>query len=354
MLDKLESIVHNFAEIESQLSSPDIMQDMDKYMELSKKHAELSEVVSKYREYLAAQKSLEEAQEMLATGDPDMKELAQLEIQELKEVIPDMEENLRLSLIPKDPDDSKNVVLEIRQGTGGEEAALFAGDLFEMYSRYSEKQGWNLEVMSVSEAEQGGLKEVIATISGSDVYARMKYESGTHRVQRVPKTEASGRIHTSAATVAIMPEAKDVNITINPADLRVDTYRASGSGGQHVNKTDSAVRLTHLPTGVVVACQQGRSQIQNKEIAMTLLKTKLHERELEEQQSEESQIRKSQVGSGDRSEKIRTYNFPQSRVTDHRINLTVHNLPEVLNGYLEEIITALIQTERLEKLKELT
>jgi len=354
MLDRLESIVNNFLEIESKLASPDIMKDMESYTALSRKHSELSEIVTKYREFKETKQHLKEARELIKGGDPEMKELAQIEYQELSERLPQMEEQLKMLLIPKDPDDDKNVIMEIRQGTGGEEAAIFVANLYEMYSRYAEKKGWSLDVISMNEADQGGLKEVVATISGKSVYGLMKFESGIHRVQRVPKTEASGRIHTSAATVAIILETEEIEIDINPSDLRVDTYRASGSGGQHVNKTDSAVRITHIPTGIVSACQKERSQLQNRETAMKVLKAKIKEKELAEQSSNESALRKSQVGSGDRSEKIRTYNFPQSRVTDHRISLTVHNLNEVLNGDLGEILDALMQSQRLEKLKDLS
>jgi len=353
MFDKLDTIVRNFEEIEKKLSTQEIIQDMSEFTELSKRHAELSEIVNKYKDYKDIKKHLDEAKELLNSNEKELKELAQLEIEENSDRSLALEEELKLMLLPKDPDDAKNVILEIRQGTGGEEAALFAANIYEMYQRYCEKNNWTLKVMSLSEADQGGIKEVIAEISGKDVYGRLKYESGTHRVQRVPKTETSGRIHTSAVTVAIMPEAEEVNVEINPADLRVDTYRASGAGGQHINKTDSAVRLTHRPSGLVVACQDGRSQIQNKEIAMKLLKTRLYEKEQNEKKEKESALRKSQVGSGDRSEKIRTYNYPQGRVTDHRINLTVHRLQEVLQGDLDEIIDALLQTERLESLKEL-
>lgn len=352
MLDKFKDIVLTFQDIERQISDPEIIADHKRYQSLLKKHAELKEVVSTYETYLDTEKQLSDTQELLS--DPEMAEMAKEESALLKEKLNTLKQDLQLSLIPKDPNDDKNAIVEIRSGTGGEEAALFAEDLYRMYVRHAEKTGWKVEILSQHATGIGGLKEVIFLISGSKVFGRLKHEMGVHRVQRVPKTEASGRIHTSAASVAIMPEAEDVDIEINPKDLRIDTFRASGAGGQHVNKTSSAIRITHIPTNTVVACQDERSQFQNKDKAMRVLKAKLYDQQVEAQRSTEAELRKSQVGSGDRSEKIRTYNFPQSRITDHRINFTVHALDDVLNGDLDPILDELGKADQLEKLKSVT
>jgi len=352
ILDKMPPIIANFEDVERKISDPEIIADRERYQELLKKHSELEPGVVFYRQYLKCKSDLEEAKLLLS--DPEMKEMAKEEIEGLegqKEVI---ENELQLFLLPKDPDDRRNALVEIRQGTGGDEASLFAYELYRMYVRYAETQGWRVEVMSEALTEMGGAKEVVFLVEGQGVYSQLKFESGTHRVQRVPDTEASGRIHTSAATVAIMPEAEEVDIVIDKKDIRVDTFRASGAGGQHINKTSSAIRITHIPTGVVVECQDERSQFQNKDRAMRMLRTRLYETQMEAQRAQEANLRKIQVGSGDRSEKIRTYNFPQSRVTDHRINFTVHNLHEVLSGKLEPLIQALMAADRAERMKAAT
>ncbi len=354
MFDKLKEIENNFLQIEQQLSDPSVMSDNKLFRDLSKKHSELQEIVQKFREYKQYKKMLDDAEHVMADKavDKDFYTMAYTEAAEAKEKIKLFEEDLKLSLVPKDPNDSRNAVVEIRSGTGGTEAALFAADLYEMYTRYAAKLGWPVEVISESAGDLGGLKEVVMVFQSAGSYGRMKYESGTHRVQRVPATEASGRIHTSAATVAILPEAdEEIEIAIDQKDLRIDTYRASGAGGQHINKTDSAVRITHLPTGIVAESQNRRSQLQNREAAMHMLKTRLYEKMEEERDSKVRASRKIQVGSGDRSEKIRTYNYPQSRVTDHRIGLTLYKLDQVLNGELDELIDALITADRLAKLK---
>ena len=319
-----------------------------------KEHAEIEPIVMKYREYKKYLEELEGAKEMLQEKlDDDMNELVKEEIKELEENIASIEEELKVLLIPKDPNDHKNVIVEIRAGAGGDEAALFAGDLFRMYTRFAERNNWKVEVMSTNEIGIGGYKEVIFMIKGKGAYSKLKFESGVHRVQRVPETEAGGRIHTSTATVAVLPEAEDVDVEINESDLKIDIYRSSGAGGQHVNTTDSAVRITHLPTGIVVSCQDERSQIKNREKAMKILKTRLYDKMLSEQAAEIAEARKSQVGTGDRSERIRTYNFPQGRVTDHRVNLTLHKLNDILDGDIDEIIETLITTDQAEKLKEM-
>ena len=314
-----------------------------------KEHAELTPIVEKYREYKKAQKTIEENQELLK--DPELKELAEMEIDEARESLPKIEEELKILLIPKDPDDDKNIICEIRAGAGGEEAALFAGTLFRMYSMYAEKKHWKIDILNENETELGGYKEITFMVTGKGVYSRLKFESGAHRVQRVPDTESSGRIHTSAATVAILPVVEDVEIEINPADIKMEVYRASGAGGQHINKTSSAVRLIHEPTGIVAECQTERSQLQNREYAMRLLKSRLYEIEKQKQDEALASQRKSQVGSGDRSEKIRTYNYPQGRITDHRIGLSIYQMENFLNGDLDEMIDALITADRAEKLK---
>tara|TARA_B100001113_G_C21078564_1_gene608823 strand:- start:396 stop:1448 length:1053 start_codon:yes stop_codon:yes gene_type:complete len=346
MIDQLKDIEFKFQDVERRMSDPEIIADQDKYQNLVREHMKLKSIVETYHAYLKTIQELADSKELL--GDPDLKEVAEEEIKILSEQKEKLEEKLHLFLIPSDPDDHRNAIIEIRSGTGGDEAALFAADLYRMYIKFSEHQGWKVEMMSENVTQLGGIKEISILISGSDVYKRLKFESGTHRVQRVPDTESSGRIHTSAVTVAIMPEAKDVDINIDMKELRVDTFRASGAGGQHVNKTDSAIRITHLPTGLVVACQDERSQFQNKEKAMQLLRTKLYEKKIELQTKEYAETRKLQVGTGDRSQKIRTYNFPQNRITDHRINLTLYNMDKVLSGDLLEMTDALLKAYYLE------
>lgn len=314
-----------------------------------KEHAELEPVVEKYREYKKVQNQLEEAKEML--NDPELKELAEADMLDAKDKLPKIEEELKVLLIPKDPDDDKNVICEIRAGTGGDEAALFAGTLFRMYSMYAERKHWKMDILNENETGLGGYKEISFMVTGKGVYSRLKFESGGHRVQRVPDTESSGRIHTSAATVAVLPVVEDVEIEINPADIKMDVYRASGAGGQHVNKTSSAVRLTHIPTGIIAECQTERSQLQNREYAMKLLKSRLYEKEKEERDAKLANERKIQVGTGDRSEKIRTYNYPQGRITDHRIGMSIYQMDDFLNGNLDEMIDNLIAADRAEKLK---
>jgi peptide chain release factor 1 len=354
LLDKLEEIENKYDELTRILSDPEVFSDYSKTQKYSKEQAELEDLVKKIREYKKILSGIKEAEEILnSSNDTTLKELAEIELEELKEKKPKIENELKLMLIPKDPRDEKNIILEIRAGTGGEEAALFAADLFRMYSKYAEKKGWKVEIMNTNSTGVGGMKEVIALIQGKGAYSRLKYESGTHRVQRVPITEASGRIHTSAATVAVLPEAEEVDLKIEEKDLRIDTFCASGPGGQGVNTTYSAVRIVHIPTGLMVQCQDSRSQLKNKEKAMKVLRSRLYELELQNQQRERAKERKSQVGSGDRSERIRTYNFPQNRVTDHRINLTLHKLPEILDGDLDELIDTLITHYQAEKLKEL-
>lgn len=314
-----------------------------------KEHSELEPIVQKYREYKNTQKQLEDAKEML--NDPELKELAEVDILDAKEKLPKIEEELKVLLIPKDPDDDKNVICEIRAGTGGDEAALFAGTLFRMYSMYAERKHWKLDVLNENETGLGGYKEISFMVTGKGVYSRLKFESGGHRVQRVPDTESSGRIHTSAATVAVLPVVEDVEIEINPADIKMDVYRASGAGGQHVNKTSSAVRLTHIPTGIIAECQTERSQLQNREYAMKLLQSRLYEKERAERDAKLANERKIQVGTGDRSEKIRTYNYPQGRITDHRIGMSIYQMDDFLNGNLDEMINNLIAADRAERLK---
>ena len=349
MFDKLETVEKRYEELTEKISNPEIIAKQSEWREYMKEHAELEPIVQKYREYKATQKAYEEAKEMIA--DPELKELAEEEMQKAKESMPKIEEELKILLIPKDPDDDKNVICEIRAGAGGEEAALFAGTLFRMYSMYAERKHWNLEVVNENPTELGGYKEISFMITGKGAYSRLKFESGVHRVQRVADTESSGRIHTSTATVAVLPEVEDVEIELNPADIKLEVYRASGAGGQHVNKTSSAVRLIHIPTGIVAECQTERSQVQNREYAMRLLRSRLYEQERSKRDSEIANERKSQVGSGDRSEKIRTYNYPQGRITDHRIGMSVYQFDDFLNGNLDEMIDNLIAADRAEKLK---
>ncbi len=352
MFANLEDVVDRFREVEGLLSDPAIIGDQKRYRELTKEHADLSELVSVYNRYKQVLGEIKGNRELLQDSDPEMKELAKAELPELEEQQKALEEELRILLLPKDPNDDKNIILEIRAGTGGDEAALFAADLYRMYSRYADRNGWRVELLSLSETDGGGFKEVIALISGERVYSRLKFESGTHRVQRVPETETQGRIHTSACTVAVLPEAEDVDIEINPADIRVDLYRASGSGGQHVNKTESAVRLTHIPTGVVVACQEEKSQHKNKAKAMKVLQSRIFDQMQAAQQAEMAADRKNQVGSGDRSERIRTYNFPQGRCTDHRIGLTLYKLDAIMQGDVDEIVDALITDQQAAQMSQ--
>ena len=341
MLNKLEEVADRFREVEGLLSDPTVVKDQTRYRALTKEHALLVDVVNSYERYCRICEEIAGSQELLKDPDVDVREMAHAEVAELEAEQTELEAQLKVMLLPKDPNDLRNIILEVRAGTGGDEAALFAGDLFRMYCRYADRQGWKVELLSTAEAEVGGYKEVIALISGSGVFSRFKYESGTHRVQRVPETEAQGRIHTSACTVAVMPEADDVEVDIDPTDLRIDVYRASGSGGQHVNKTESAVRITHIPTGVVVACQDEKSQHKNKAKAMKVLQSRILDAMQAEQNAKMAADRKSQVGSGDRSERIRTYNFPQGRCTDHRVGLTLYKLEAIMQGDLDEIIDTL-------------
>ncbi|MDR1529102.1 MAG: peptide chain release factor 1 [Burkholderiales bacterium] len=345
---KLEHLQRRLREIDTLLAQPDAVADMNRFRDLSKERAEIEPVVLLYRDYAKAESDWQAARELMS--DAAMREFADEEAHDAERRMSGGIDAIQLALLPKDASDERNVFLEIRAGTGGDESALFAGGLFRMYSRYAERQRWKVELVSVSESELGGYKEVIARMIGSGVYARLKFESGGHRVQRVPETEAQGRIHTSACTVAILPEADPVDIEINPADLRIDTFRASGAGGQHVNKTDSAVRITHLPTGLVVECQDDRSQHRNRAQAMAVLASRLLERERQERDQKEARMRKSLIGSGDRSERIRTYNFPQGRVTDHRINMTLYKIEAIMDGDLDELIDALTQEFRAEQL----
>lgn len=352
MLEKLAQIEENYEELNHQLSLPDVTSDISAYTKLMKQHASLGEIVKKYREVKKMNEELAGAKELVAeTEDAEMRELAELEIAEIEENLEKAEENLKFLLIPKDPNDEKNVILEIRAGTGGDEATLFAAEVLRMYARYAERQGWKMEIMDMSDTGVGGIKEAFAMIEGNNVYSKMRYESGVHRVQRVPQTETSGRIHTSAITVAVLPEAEEVDVKIDPNDLRVDYFCSSGPGGQSVNTTYSAVRLTHLPTNVVVSMQDEKSQIKNKEKAMRILRARLQEIEEQKQHDALASERKSQVGSGDRSEKIRTYNFKENRVTDHRIGLTIHQLESVMEGDLDEFINSLTTHYQTEKLK---
>ncbi|MBV1818678.1 peptide chain release factor 1 [Anaerosalibacter bizertensis] len=352
MLDKLDFLEKKYKELSLKIIDPKVMEDTQEWQKLAKEHAEVEPIVMKYREFNEAAKTLEEDKEMLKEKlDDEFKEMLKEEITELESQVAALEEELKILLIPKDPNDDKNVIVEIRAGAGGSEAGLFAGDLLRMYSMYAEKQGWKVEMMDSNNQGIGGFKEAIFMIKGKGAYSKLKYESGVHRVQRVPETEASGRIHTSTATVAVLPEAEDIDLEINPNDIRIDVFRSSGNGGQSVNTTDSAVRITHLPTGMVVSCQDEKSQHKNRDKAMKILKARLYDQLMTEQNQEIAEERRSQVGSGDRSERIRTYNFPQGRVTDHRINMTIHRLESFLDGDIEEIVEALITTDQAEKLK---
>jgi peptide chain release factor 1 len=352
MLAKLDQLAERLHELDNLLMQPDLTSNMDNYRKLTREHAELGPLVALYKSYVQAGEDVQAGQGMLS--DPEMKDFAQDEIAAARARMEQLEADLQKMLLPKDPNDERNIFLEIRAGTGGDEAALFAGDLLRMYTRFAERNRWQVEMISESESELGGYKEVIVRIVGFGAYSRLKFESGGHRVQRVPATETQGRIHTSACTVAIMPEADEVeDVNINPADLRIDTFRASGAGGQHINKTDSAVRLTHLPTGIVVECQDDRSQHKNKAQAMKVLAARIKDVQLREQQSKEAATRKSLIGSGDRSERIRTYNFPQGRMTDHRINLTLYKLDFIMDGDLEELTNALVAEHQAELLAAL-
>lgn len=351
MFAKLEHLEKRFEDLEQQLSSPEMLADQDKYRKLTKAHADLKEVVDVFRKYKESSAQLQDNRELLNDPDPEIKSMAQEEAKTLQEELDNMEQELTLLLLPKDPMDDKNIILEIRAGTGGEEAALFAADLFRMYTRYAEGKGWKVEIMSASDSDTGGYKEIIALIAGSKAYSHLKFEAGAHRVQRVPATESQGRIHTSAATVAIMPEAEEADVELKPEELRFDVYRSSGPGGQSVNTTDSAVRVTHLPTGITVAMQDEKSQHKNKAKALTVLKSRLLQAEQDRLQAEHAETRRAQVGTGDRSERIRTYNFPQGRVTDHRVNLTLYKLEAVMQGDIQELVDALTTAAQAEALQ---
>ncbi|MBU1003072.1 MAG: peptide chain release factor 1 [Proteobacteria bacterium] len=352
MFAKLESIEQKFERLEKELSNPDVFDDQTRYRRLTKTHSDLGDVVKVFREYRFLEQALRDNEEMLHDDDPEIREMAKAEIEAITPRLPELEERMKVLLLPADPLDEKNIILEIRAGTGGEEAALFAADLFRMYSRYAEIKGWKLEIMDASETGTGGFKEVIANISGDRVYSHLKYESGTHRVQRVPSTESQGRIHTSAVTVAILPEAEEVELNVPETDIRVDVFRSSGPGGQSVNTTDSAIRVTHLPSGMIVTCQDEKSQHKNKAKAMKVLLARLFQLEEDKRHKEQSDARRAQVGTGDRSGRIRTYNFPQGRVSDHRINLTLYRLDEFLAGEIAEMVQALTSHYQAEALKQ--
>lgn len=354
MFSRLEIFEKRYNELEKRMYEPDVVSDPESYRKVMQEYSSIGPVVAKYREYKEAQSAVEDSLAILddPESDDELRDLASAELDEAKRSLPSLEEELKILLLPKDPNDDRNVIVEIRGGTGGEESSLFASDLYRMYNMYAERKGYKTEIVSLNETGLGGFKEVSFIVSGDGAYSRFKFESGTHRVQRVPQTESSGRIHTSAATVAVLPEADDVEVDINPNDLEIDTFRSSGAGGQHINKTSSAIRITHKPTGMVVECQDERSQYKNKDKALKVLKSRLLKMEQDKQNEAIASDRRSQVGSGDRSEKIRTYNYPQSRVTDHRIGLTLYKLDEIMNGDLDEIIDALVTAQRAEQLKE--
>ena len=355
MFSKLDDILARYEELELELMNPGVMDDPNKYKNMRKEHADLTDIVDKYKEYKAEQKNVEESLKILdEENDEDLRELAKEELNNSKQNIVKIEEELKILLLPKDPNDEKNVIVEIRQGAGGDEAALFAAELYRMYVMYAERNRWKIDTININENGLGGFKEAVFMLIGKGVYSKLKYDSGVHRVQRVPVTESSGRIHTSTSTVAIMPEAEEVDIDVDLNDCKFDVFRASGNGGQCVNTTDSAVRLTHIPTGIVISCQDEKSQLKNKEKALRVLRSKLYEIEMEKAQSAEAQARRSQIGTGDRSEKIRTYNFPQGRVTDHRIKFTTHRIDDVMNGDLQELIDNLIAADQTEKLARMS
>lgn len=351
MLDKLESIIEKYNYLEEKMADPEVIGDMSQYKKVSKEYKDLKEIVVAAHEYKSVIGNIATAKEMLGENDPEMKEMAQMELSELLPQKEEWEEKLKVLLIPKDPEDSKDVIFEIRSGTGGDEASIFAGDLYKMYSRFFEAQGWKVEIININEGTVGGYNKIGLEISGEDVYGKLKFESGAHRVQRVPKTESQGRVHTSAATVAVFPKLEMEDVNIKKVDLKVDTFRSSGAGGQHVNKTESGVRFTHIPTGIVSESQDGRSQIKNREIALQRLYVKIFETQKQAHESEQAAKRRSLVGTGDRSGKIRTYNYPQNRVTDHRINLTLYNLDSIMAGQIDEIIEALQVADNAEKMK---